>query len=498
MQTQFYTTTVIMPTPVIYCAITIVTGLAFMTILGPEELLMEFIVSGLPIYTIRLPGPRLYVVNSPSLISAVQRHVRTLSFSPFLARAASNLIAASKPGVEILSQDEENGFITRFHHFNHVSLSPGHNLDTVKRKAWKIMASLPACGSVNSPRRVRMYEWISNEVMMATTEAIYGSQNPFRKPAVRTAWSKYYSGMTHLMTGVMPSITARQSIHGREALVQAFAQYYGEGGLEDTEASPYIKDQYECFSQGGLKDPDIARTGSAFSIALLSNIMPATFWTLYHIFSDPAILQDCRKEISAALQRDDSENYSLDLASVELSCPILVSTYTEALRHHSTGISVRQALDDQLIGEYTLKKGAIVMIPAGTQHFNPSIWGETVNEFDHLRFLGTKGRLRSFGGGLTLCPGRHFATSTILGFAASSILNFDMQPWSGRWVTPIVKNSSMSNSINQPDVDIDVELRCRTGQTWRPTFSGTKRTIQVASEDANDPNAVFYNQTPRD
>ncbi|TGJ75781.1 hypothetical protein E0Z10_g10960 [Xylaria hypoxylon] len=397
----------------------------------------------LPIYTIRLPGTRLYVVNTPSLISAVQRHVQTLSFSPFLARAASNLIAASKPGVEILSQDEENGFIPRFHHFNHVSLSPGRDLDAVKKRTWKIMASLSARESANSPRRVRMYEWISHEVMMTTTEAFYGSQNPFRKPAIRTAWSKYYSGMTYLLTGVMSSITARQSIRGREALVQAFEQYYSEGSLEDTETSPYIKDQYECFSQGGLKDPDIARTESAFSIALLSNIMPATFWTLYHIFSDPVILQDCRKEVSAALHRGESENYSLDLSSVEVSCPILVSTYTEALRHHSTGISVRQVLDDQLIDDYILKKGAIVMIPSGMQHFNPSIWGETVNEFDHLRFLGAKGRIRSFGGGLTLCPGRHFATSTILGFAASIILNFDMQPWSGQWVIPTVENSSV-------------------------------------------------------
>ncbi|KAL4974461.1 hypothetical protein BDW66DRAFT_87889 [Aspergillus desertorum] len=38
----------------------------------------------LPIYTLRLPGVRLYVENSAPLISAVQHHPRTFSFSPIL------------------------------------------------------------------------------------------------------------------------------------------------------------------------------------------------------------------------------------------------------------------------------------------------------------------------------------------------------------------------------------------------------------------------------
>ncbi|KAJ2991852.1 hypothetical protein NUW58_g2373 [Xylaria curta] len=210
------------------------------------------------------------------------------------------------------------------------------------------------------------------------------------------------------------------------------------------------------------------------------------FWASYHIFSNPIILQGCREELLAALKREHNGGYSLDLASVELPCPVLLSTYTETLRLHPMGTSILQVMEDQLIDDqYVLKKGGMVLIPTGVQHHDPSIWGKNANKFDHLRFLRKKRGSRAFGGGWTLCPGRHLATLTILGFAAGSILNFDLQPRSGRWATPTVSNSSLSTSINQPDADFEIELRCRDGQTWSSTFSGTRQKLQFVAEDTD-------------
>ncbi|KAI1385115.1 cytochrome P450 [Hypoxylon trugodes] len=449
----------------------------------------------LPIYTIRLPATRLYVVNSTSLIPAVQRHVRTLSFSPILSRIASNLIAASQPGVQILSEDEEDGFIARFHNFNHVSLASGSNLDALNKKAWEVTASLHSQEYYDSPRKLRMYEWISHGVMMVTTEALYGHQNPFRSPEIREAWHEYKSGLTYLVTGFMSSITAKKSARARKALFQAFERYYEGVGLEDVGTSTYIKKQHDVLSHSGLSDPDIAKTATAFTIALLANTIQATFWLVYHIFSNDAILQDCRKELLAVLQKGENGSHYLDLTSVKHSCPILFSTYQETIRTHSMGVSVVQAVEDQLIAErYLLRKGALVMIPSSVQHGNKSIWGENVDDFDYLRFHREKGKkkgwnpvaFRGFGGGLNLCPGRHFATSTALGFAASIILSFDMQPTNGRWVRPTIKNSSFSIALNQPDTDLDVKVYCREEQEWKATFSTSERRMQVSAEDIDD------------
>ncbi|KAI0160532.1 hypothetical protein GGR57DRAFT_386191 [Xylariaceae sp. FL1272] len=153
---------------------------------------------------------------------AVQRNTRTLSFSPILARAASNLIGASESGVEISSQDDENGFISRFHDFNRINLSPGHHdLEVARKHSWQLISTLRAREQQHLPRRVSLYEWTSHEVMMVTTNALYGSKNPFRHPENRAAWHVYQSGLTQLMSGFMPSLLSRRYIRAREKLDHA-------------------------------------------------------------------------------------------------------------------------------------------------------------------------------------------------------------------------------------------------------------------------------------
>lgn len=106
------------------------------------------------------------------------------------------------------------------------------------------------------------------------------------------------------------------------------------------------------------------------------------------------------------------------------------------------------------------------MMSARTQHSNPDVWGEGVKEFNHMRFVKkangtqrTAAAFRGFGGGITLCPGRHFATSEILLLATSLLLRFDLRPVDeGRggkqatgWVLPSTDKSSQAEAMEQPD-----------------------------------------------
>ncbi|KAL5332696.1 cytochrome P450 [Aspergillus crustosus] len=442
-----------------------------------------------PIYTLRLPGLRLYVVNSPSLISEVQHHPRKISFSPILARMATNVIGATQAGAAVLSDDAENGFIRRFHDFNHASLSMGPGLDALRNAFWgRVTCSLLSQRDPSSPpRQIGMYDWVSQEVMMGATEAMYGPRNPFRDAVTRKAWQDYQAGLTQLLLGFMPTIFAKRSLLARDTLVRSLERYYTEQSFNHQEASPYIRDQYHIFSSSGMSDADIARTQAAFTIALMGNTIPAAFWLLYHIVSDDTVLRDCRGELGAAFLetkgRDEGAGPPmLKLRSIEQSCPILLSTFKESMRTHSMGTSVTQVLEEQVIeNQYLLKKGAFVLIPAVTQHSNPSIWGKDANHFNHLRFVqdqrirdlhdkkkasNTPVGYRPWGGGWTLCPGRQFATSMILAFAASAILTFDIHPIRGKWVTPTIQKSNMGVAISQPDEDLDINLRCRDHGSW--------------------------------
>ena len=101
-----------------------------------------------------------------------------------------------------------------------------------------------------------------------------------------------------------------------------------------------------------------------------------------------------------------------------------------------------------LAEKYFLKKGAIVQISGGVIHSDKSIWGDDVDEFNPSRFLGAKTRsggfhpaaFRGFGGGKTLCPGRHFAVNEILLLAAMIVLAFDMESPDGGPVSVPFKN----------------------------------------------------------
>lgn len=162
--------------------------------------------------------------------------------------------------------------------------------------------------------------------------------------------------MITLITGFLPSVLARQSLKSRDVLTEAFVKYYTEGGLDGNNSSVYARNRYEYPSKLGIPMRDVAKMEAGGSIGLVSNTMPATFWTLYHLLSDPVVLQDCRQEVSEAVTEKNGEIY-LDLDYIKNSCPILASTMQEAFRFHGIGMSARAVVEDHVLGgKYLLKK----------------------------------------------------------------------------------------------------------------------------------------------
>lgn len=313
--------------------------------------------------------------------------------------------------------------------------------------------------------------------------------------------SDYHPALMFMMLDILPQgLFFRAAVRGREKLIESFAKYYAEGSYK--QGSAYIQQFTEhCITQG-LPQHDIPRflLGTVFNN--VANTIPTAFWVIYRIFSDPVVLQECRNEVSQAVQHDGDGVSTIDLTYILNSCPILTSTYHEVFRYHGLANSVRVVSEDHMLdNKYLLKKGGLVMISARAQHSNPAVWGEDVGEFRHRRFVkgqpqpqgdgnsnktnnNNNGRrvhpaaFRAFGGGTTLCPGRHFATSEILLLASMVLLRFDIRPAGGRpWVLPSTGKSSQAEAMEQPDDDVEVELRPRPeveGRKWRVAISGRR------------------------
>jgi len=291
---------------------------------------------------------------------------------------------------------------------------------------------------------------------------------------------QFQSELTPILVGVLPSITAHKGIAGRAIVAKSFEQYFRNEGHKS--GSVLAKNRYEVAAKDGVALEDIAKYEVGGAVAILVNTAPAAFWTLFFIYSTPGLLDDIRKEVdSIVIKNDDGHGptRSVDVKSLKQHCPLLISTFQETLRHCSIGTSVRQVMEDTVLeGQWLLKKDSIVQMPSRIIHKDSSLWGTDVDEFNPRRFTkdpeaqksgsGANKRpnaaaFRAFGGGTTLCPGRHFAMNEVLAVTAMFVLRYDMVPAAGTWSMPSTNNSSMASFLMEPDTDIEIEVSLRSG-----------------------------------
>jgi cytochrome P450 len=301
-----------------------------------------------------------------------------------------------------------------------------------------------------------------------------------------------------LMINILPSLTARKGYLGRATAAQAFQEYFSKNGHET--ASVLVKNRFQICANHELPLEDIARFEVGGVIAITVSTIPAAFWMLYYVFSNPEILELLREEVGTILETTSLDatkgtvTRTLNITELRIACPLLTSTFQETLRHASLGASVRLATEDTIIdGQYLLKKDCIVQMPSHVVHFDPSIWGSSVADFDASRFVpsttnkpqtkptnvqGNRKKkphpraFRAFGGGKNLCPGRHFATTEILALVVMMIMRYDLHVattttghWHGYgcWTMPKSEKSSIAAAVREPDEDVEVEVRLRKG-----------------------------------
>ncbi|KAF2115747.1 cytochrome P450 [Lophiotrema nucula] len=456
----------------------------------------------LPIYTIRLPGSRLYIVNSPSLIPAVQREFKALAFPPIAANGAKTVCGSSKTANDILDtnvngEEGDWGYSMTFYKRIHAALAPGPALDAMNRvMAEKISGSMDR---LEGEKTVQLLEFVKHEIAMASTDSVYGRKNPFKDPAIEERFWKFQPGILILLMNIFPSLLAKDSLEAREFMTRAFVRYFEQSGHLD--GSELINTRFKHSTEHKVPVEDIARFEVGNTIGILTNTVPGSFWVVYHLFSNPVALAECREELSKVISDvpttvDNGETTTLrtiDMSQVKVSCPILLSTLQEVLRVHTVGISTRMVMQDHVLdGKYLLKKGGTVMIPTPVHHTNTSTWGTDVHEFNHRRFLPKERRhnpvsFRGFGGGTTLCPGRHFASTEILTFAAMLILRFDVTPVGGNWVNLTTNKADMWEATPMPDSDIEVKITPRDQKgkfsKWRILVTDSDKAMPLAAED---------------
>lgn len=297
-----------------------------------------------------------------------------------------------------------------------------------------------------------------------------------------------------ILVGFLPSITARKPIAARARVAKAFEAYYRAGGVQ--KASALAQKRYQAEIDNNVPLEDIARYEVGGSIAVLVNTAPSAFWTLLLLHSTPGLLDDIRKEIDACTKTTmdtGSTIKTLNITTLKESCPLLLSSYQEVLRHRSMGTSIREVMEDTYLKQWLLKKGAMLQMPSRIIHQDAKIWGSNVDDFEPRRFLPEEKKkrprdacFRAFGGGKTLCPGRHFATNEVLAVVAVFIARLDMSPIDGDWKLPTTANTNVAAVVMEPDNDIQVEIKTRKGfedVKWCINLLDSEKVFAMVTED---------------
>ncbi|KAM7197411.1 putative cytochrome p450 protein [Rhypophila sp. PSN 637] len=427
-----------------------------------------------PIFTLPVPNSRIYIVTDPVLALAVQRASKTLSFTPLVPDLTKRILGLDKKTVNIVRQNldpepgEQKGFLAEMHDMVYSALGPGTELNelsltAVKELAEEVESFVDASfrnpfGEEGKEVQVNLLHWIRHFVTISTAKFLYGPENPLtsspdgKKLDLEAAFWDFDNGLGQLLIGILPSLTARKPYYAREKLAAAMGDWLDSGKYLGEGVSNVVKKRVEIALRHGWDLREVSRSELSFLFAGIVNTATISFWVVLRIFAERGLLNVVRGELEGVLtttQLEEEEQggkkkrrvlLSLDKVKNGQSCPTLMAVFKESLRVGSDNYSTRLVKTDTVLaGKYFLKKGSIIQIAGGVLHADTKTWGDDAATFNPGRFLPNKDEkkngngvhpaaFRAFGGGKTLCPGRHFATNEILAFVAILVLRFDLEP----------------------------------------------------------------------
>lgn len=194
--------------------------------------------------------------------------------------------------------------------------------------------------------------------------------------------------------------------------------------------------------------------------------MPAAAWFLIEILRDPQLHQEVQNKLHTATQHNSAQQATQFSPTEVVEDPLLQSIYAETLRLRVASLVVREAAQCTFsFRGWQILKDKTILVSSHTEAMNKQIWntgpsnGHPLDKFWHSRFLvdpkvpgsgplkepkkhradnsgtlaapyfsmdGVAGSWIPYGGGRSLCPGRHFAKRQVILTAAVFLSKFDI------------------------------------------------------------------------
>ncbi|NXS62956.1 CP8B1 hydroxylase, partial [Brachypteracias leptosomus] len=247
--------------------------------------------------------------------------------------------------------------------------------------------------------------------------------------------------------------------------------------------SGWISDQDKLLAENGV--PEYMRDRFMFMLLWASqgNTGPTAFWLLLYLMKHPEALKAVKGEVDKVSRENGQEvkpgrppmNITRDMLN---QTPLLDSALEETLRLVAAPMLVRAVLQDITLKtsrgtEFTLRRGdRVALFPHLSVQMNPEIHPEP-HKFQYNRFVNPDGTKKDFykngkrlkyfnmpwGAGVSICPGRFFASAEIKLFVFLMLSHYELELVNGEEDIPPIDVGRWGFGTMQPVHDVRFRYR---------------------------------------
>ena len=422
-------------------------------------------------FTLLLGGKRVHVLTNPHDFSTVFKQVADLRFDPIQEELAPRMFGYKANDLQ-MSHDEHHAVLYR--------KFKGENLEapTIGMQLELERLFLKQSSDWQSGL---LLEFIQQIAFEAGTNALFGegSYNDDRYKSFR----KIDHSLPLLAAGVprwlIPGIVRAQHLLGKDL---------SEDNISKSAAMIFVKDLYQ---KSAADEETLSALHGGMLWTAQANTVLVAFWTVFFIYQNPTIQTLVEQEVRGVLA---DVHVKTILNTPMLSLDVLAKMHIveaciqEAMRMCSSIVSMRKAINNTSLGLFngkhlTINTGEYVGVYTRSCHFDDEIYPEP-NIFKHDRFLDrtkifqksgvpVKDYLVPFGGGQTLCPGRHFALNEFKIIVSILIQWFDIKLKDIS--TPAFNLRRVGLGALPPTTDVNFKFRKRSLDEMTNLFTRTEK-----------------------
>ncbi|KAK0657811.1 cytochrome P450 [Cercophora newfieldiana] len=465
-------------------------------------------------------GPiRAYLVSGPQNVQALFRKSASVSADKFSLMTMDALMCYSKEDIAKFASDKtgrlaeaKEGAVapdgTRYwfgmhHHMK--TLSQITSTSVLTDKFLEFFDERVQVYPLGEPVTVNLYNFMRTQMAGAAIRALVGDALFARvgEENLLDAFWAYDSVVINLMYALPKWIDPKPwKIRARaygmclEWLKQDFdAVGSPESEENDVDWHPvmglrFLREYLVWYKKVGLSDDARAGNFLGFLLGLNANTIPIAGWALMEIVQDRQLWRAVQEEAESAFEVNPGTGKRKLNIHKMMGLPILQSVYAETLRVHVSVNVTREVVGESAsIAGYQLPRNSLIQAPTRIAHFNEKAWAtadHSASEFwpyRHVKYAniqdenGEKTEKPEFvlaagpndffpyGGGVSICPGRHFAKQEIMATIAVMVTTFEIEmvewmSFDGKTKSdrPAQENAKYSGSASMPP-DRDMKVR---------------------------------------